>query len=279
MRNNRLRRLKTDPSRRQVPCLDALSSRELELFERVLPADGQYHDRETAPYVIEEDWREQRWRVRAGILAAIKAVTGNPDLGIHHARHSAGNQVGIALHRARLPDYWKAFQKDDAWEQAARITLLGRDEVSRRSSWGGCRFLGHSTPRSTFENYWHYLFDEIGEHLAIDNRVSSKERWRHAIVLDERITPIEPEPQPPVEWTFRSATPHHLILLCQQLACGRTVAQAARILRLDPARCQPLDHLARSLGRKMLRGGSQAVLGTPNPQIEAYQRPKGANIH
>ena len=254
VRNNRLRRLKTDPSRRQVPCLDALSSRELELFERVLPADGQYHDWETASYIIEEDRREQRWRVRAGILAAIKAVTGNPDLGIHHARHSVANQVGIALHQASLPDDWKAFQKDDAWQQAARITLLGRDEVSRRSSWGGCRFLGHSTPRSTFENYWHFLLDEIGEHLAIDNRVSSKELWRHAIVLDERITPIEPEPQPPVEWTFRSATPHRLILLCQQLACGRTVAQAARILRLDPARCHPLDHLAGSLGRKMLRG-------------------------
>ena len=254
VRNNRLRRLKTDPSRRQVPSLEELTPQEQALFERVLPAEAQYHDWETAPYVIEENWREQRWRVRAGILAAIKAVTGSPGLGIHHARHSVANQVGIALHQANLPDDWAAFQKDEAWQQAARITLLGRDEVSRRSSWGGCRFLGHSTPSSTFENYWHYLLDEIGERLAIDNQVSSKDRWRHAIVLDKRITPIESEPLPPVEWTFRPATPYRLILLCQQLANGRTLAQAAQILRLDPARCQPLEQLVHSLGRKMLGG-------------------------
>ncbi len=254
VRRNPLRPLKRDRSRRQVPCVQTLSNDGQALLECILVGNKRHHDWETAPYVIEEQWRQSSWRVYTGIAALLKSVTGNPNVVIHHGRHAAGNHAGIALYQPTLPHYWQAFTQATDEQQRTRQILLGRMEVTRRSSFAGCRYLGHGTPKTTAENYWHFLIDGVTEKLAIDNQVSSDDQWKHAILLEEYANEKPPIAPPVVSYRERPLMPERLIDLLQYLADGRTPDRTANILRINPDRCHQIDRLFRQLGLKMLRG-------------------------
>jgi hypothetical protein len=254
VRRNPQRRLKVDRSRRQVPCVQALIDEEQALLERVLVGNKRHHDWETAPYVIEEQWRQSSWQIFTGIAVLLKSMTGNPHLVIHHGRHAAGNHVGIALYQPGLPHYWQAFTKDADRLQRTRQILLGHMEVTRRSSFAGCRYLGHGTPKTTTENYWHFLVDAVTESLAINNQVRPDDQWKQTILLKEYTHEIEPVVPATVSYRERPLVPERLIDMLQYLADGRTPERTANILHIDPKRCQHINGLFQQLGLKMLRG-------------------------
>lgn len=199
VRNNSYRTLKTPSGRRKVPLLFELSVHERQLIKRLFALwDNLSQGRAELPLLMAADGSKgllDEKRLRTEVGAAIKAVTMNPRLSLHHARHAFTNRVGPLLFDG-LEEIWPHAASQGAREPSkrerdvrrshVRRLLLGTDQVTRRSTWALARLLGHAHPRTTFRSYAHFLPEWLANWTAFDDPASQTESWapRHFIDLD-----------------------------------------------------------------------------------------------
>jgi integrase len=171
VRKNDLRRLKTDNSKRIIPLLAFLNkaerclllswihSSELEnntLDENNIDTDYLFPEFDGAE---SEAWI---YRVATLTVTAIRTVTGDGSLFLHHLRHAFGTWTYLRLRAPDFPHIKKHFEHLPATLFALntgmrlRILLFGRNPgISRTYPFAVSRLLGHSSPVVSFGHYVH----------------------------------------------------------------------------------------------------------------------------
>ncbi len=164
VRNNRLRTLKHDASRRVVPLLFELDSLERRVIERTL---ARYEmltgPHKTAPILCEirdnkPELTQFAASISSSIAIALRAATSNPQHTLHHCRHSFYNRVAPLLFGADDALSAKLTVNLDA--EKLRKTVLGdRHSVSRRSGMAAARLMGHARTTTGTQNYNHFVIE------------------------------------------------------------------------------------------------------------------------
>lgn len=172
VQGNRHRPLKTPAARRQVPLLFSLTEPERLIVDRFLALwEGlSGGDRRVPLFASSDDTgkllNERLLRWQASQL--IKRATLNPNLSLHHARHSFANRVGLML-ADRTEGIWPfAAEFDVAQSTHVRRLLLCTDQVTRRSLWALARLLGHAHPQTSVRSYLHLLPELADQHVWAD---------------------------------------------------------------------------------------------------------------
>jgi integrase len=262
VRNHRFRTLKTPAARRQVPLLFELSALEREVMSRfLLAAESRHGDPSAAPLFAQSTAgkvRFDRLALTAVVNQALKEVTGNPCLSLHHVRHTAINRIAVALLSLPTPTWQRACQLDGRGMNRADLEdiLLGRIGSTRRSAWAMARYLGHAGTGTLFRNYLHIL-DEWIRHLpgaALDKpalgrptrEVSLEDVPRDALI-DTSLLKLLPAPSAEI-------TADQALQFMRLLARGKPLADAAAALSVAPGYAEAIvSALERVGGRMRLR--------------------------
>lgn len=165
--DNRFRKLKTLASRRQVPLLFELSAVEKSIIDwglnhlNSIPGLSRntplfHHEGDPLPEQIQG-------KLKRTVIAVLKQVTGNRNVNLHHARHTAANKISHALFAFKTQYKNKEFELIDA---TAAYTLLGTTTHTRREAWASARFLGHATRSTQLKNYIHFIGDCAAQFIS-----------------------------------------------------------------------------------------------------------------
>jgi len=175
VRPNEERRLKTTNSQRTIPIgaffdwrerrqLKAwVTRRQAEAARLALPAESQQSQYLFS--VVKGPGSEKRASVDGVvdlICEALRAVTGDPRIFLHHLRHAFGTWTYLRL---RVPDYPTVVDffphlpetaKEIRQSRRLRLQLLGkRGPSSRTYAYAVARLLGHSSPQVSMGHYIH----------------------------------------------------------------------------------------------------------------------------
>jgi len=171
VRRNALRRIKTLNSKRVIPMLAFLSRDErtlLESWQATLDeqptgvGDTLGKSDFLFPQFAEDSSETWVRKINDKVIQALRAVTGDKTIFLHHLRHSFGTWTYLRLRAPDLPDITRHFEKSPATVFALktgrrlRVLLFGRDtQVSRIYAFAVARLLGHSSPGVSFAHYIH----------------------------------------------------------------------------------------------------------------------------
>lgn len=180
--DNRLRKLKRPASRRQVPLVFKLSDCEKSIVDwslnqlSAIPGSNQH----TPLFNIGGDSLSEpiNAKIKRSVINLLKQVTGNRDIVIHHARHTAANKIAHALYPVGN------LYKDNEFkliDPAAAYTLLGTVNHTRREAWASARYLGHATRSTQLRNYIHFIGDWSAQYT---NPIKFDKRFEVKNVLD-----------------------------------------------------------------------------------------------
>jgi hypothetical protein len=167
VQNSRYRRLKSKASRRAVPLLFDFSETEREIVDQAVA-----HYKSIAwpevnrPILCETSidgtptLTSLAPRISEALIRVLRHVTGNPQLVLHHCRHSFYNRLAPALFDLKSP---LATKLSDALEHPhLRQAILGQTHnVSRRSAMALARLMGHRFPSTGLKHYCHLVTDWI----------------------------------------------------------------------------------------------------------------------
>jgi integrase len=171
VQKNPRRRIKTNSSRRVLPLRAFLDKAELSLLTEWIQT---YRTQSASPgEAVEDDPHfflgftgdpDQFWtkKITAMAIDAMRKVTQDEQLYLHHLRHSFASWTYLRLRAPDFPNIHKHFEECPATVAALRtgrrlrVLLYNRDPgVSRTYAYAVARLLGHSSPMSSFGYYIH----------------------------------------------------------------------------------------------------------------------------
>lgn len=171
VQKNPSRRIKTNSSRRVLPLRAFLDTAELSLLIEWIRT---YRSQSTSTgEAVEDDPYfflgftgdpDQFWtkKITAMAIGAMRKVTQDEQLYLHHLRHSFASWTYLRLRAPDFPNIHKHFEVCPATVAALktgrrlRVLLYNRDPgVSRTYTYAVSRLLGHSSPMSSFGYYIH----------------------------------------------------------------------------------------------------------------------------
>lgn len=163
IQTNNIRRTKVPvAARRAVPLVFDLTPMERELLERWFGRlEAIAGARRDVPVFCDEAGELLDLdRTSARVRSVLKQVTGNPEVVLYHARHTAGTAVALALADLELPGSERLpGVASREWRQRVQILLLGYAGVSRRSPWALARYFGHTGTDRARASYLHFFGD------------------------------------------------------------------------------------------------------------------------
>lgn len=179
VRPNEKRRLKTQSSQRLLPLFALLSRPERQLLtdwvtQRMIELGPVRNTSTCDAYVFPQvgNTKHATWveRITDKVCSALREVTGDQQLFIHHLRHSFGTWTYLRLRAPDFPEITRHFPslhstvKTIREGKRLRILLLGRNpDVSRSYAFVVSRLLGHSSPEVSLGHYVHSADLLIGE--------------------------------------------------------------------------------------------------------------------
>lgn len=162
--NNYLRTLKRPSSRRAIPLLFALTDDERRLIAAVLARrEALSPTGENTPILCDASGGHAILSSKAETLSKtlieiLRSVTGNPQLRLHHCRHSFYNVVASILLPIDSPIAKTLREGIDA--AALKRQVLGdQHKTSRRTGMALARLMGHHRPNTGLLCYNHLLLD------------------------------------------------------------------------------------------------------------------------
>lgn len=268
--SNRIRKLKTRSSRRQVPLLFSLLNIEHELMQRYFAHLDSIFGSDINKPMFERDRRPltnaDMKAIRSCVIAMLKTVTGNPEITLHHARHTAANRVALGVFGLKL-DLWKG----RAFSQLkdAEVLLLGTEGNTRRAAWATARYLGHAGRDTQFRSYLHFMSNWADSlYIPIENTSTNINPNPELIIrLDDFAEITNPSTgllrqiSPPNLKT----TPLNIIKLLHLMAIGKSSSDAALLLQLDQEVAKTLQRILDSVALNLKlkqdsRGAGMAFL-------------------
>lgn len=169
VQENPARRLKTRNSYRAIPIWALLDWRERRLLRRWIRqrrAENRAGGNFASAHLFSEFDRPSNatWieRTTDAVCDALRAVTGDQRLFVHHLRHGFASWLALALATTEHPGVIEHFahlpRTAEHLRRGGRIRnrLLGRDRMPTRIlAFTVARLLGHSTPRTSLGHYLH----------------------------------------------------------------------------------------------------------------------------
>jgi integrase len=152
---NRLRPLKTESSKRQVPLVGQLDEVERSIISEAIRR-AHITGLPGAPLIpikTKTDFEHQKLRIGRNLVQLLRGVTRNPFAVLHFCRHAFACDL-LALAR-NSKDSVRLMNGADQ-EQVRRL-LWGSNDIDRRALWAICRMLGHRSPGVTIRSYIHGL--------------------------------------------------------------------------------------------------------------------------
>ena len=269
VRNNKIRKLKTESSQRAIPLLFELSSLEEKLVEQVLTryqALAGNNKKHPVFCELENGKIKSHSQIQifpSAIIEVIRAVTGSTDLVLHHCRHSFHNRAAAALLDIDTP-LTRALNKDLNKDRIQQIVLGQNHQISRRSSMGLARLMGHSSPATGMRNYNH-LLTEWADKLT---PVSSKRiDITDCINTKDFIPYLAPKPMK-TEISYQPVTMENTFKTLRLVAIGWAFEKAGLQLELDPSFIKKLKNTFEHANNKMrfnARGSKEKIFGNENP--------------
>jgi hypothetical protein len=199
VQKNRYRDLKSPAARRQVPLLFTLSIFERRIIDRFLALwNGIARGDVSIPLFVSSTDSTKllsdkflRWQVSQ----LIKQATLNPDLSLHHARHTFGNRVGLILLDGTGSIWSHCVAEPPSKQDCSHVRklLLCTEGVTRRSLWALARLLGHAHPHTTVRSYLHFL-PELADLLVWKNQKEFKKNWPTLIDVSLQLHELEIAP-------------------------------------------------------------------------------------
>lgn len=267
VRDNFLDSLKTSASRRMVPLVFSLTDFERELVEELLDSlEARYGDSLSEPLFYDEACPGKALKrvvLVDPIIQILREVTANPRMVLHDARHSAACRIALALQHLELPG-WKNLSdgKDDAgYIEAMLLAVCG---CSRRRSWALARYLGHSHPMTSFNNYIHFLDDWGNQIIGVAAGSLPRKLRKKIIMLDNlpEYSPIEPLDQNKARTAC--VTIPAVLQFLRMLAKGRTMERATRSAGITPDMATRITGIVERLSARAKFGKTLDVQGTIN---------------
>lgn len=162
VQNSQYRVLKSASSRRAIPLLFRLSDTEQDIIERTLARYQSIAGTATNRPILCEPSSDGNQpvltniapRISETLIQLLRNVTGNPELVLHHCRHSFYNRVAPALLSIETP-LAKKLTDPTEHDHIRRIVLGPINEVSRRGAMALARLMGHKFPSTGLKNYFH----------------------------------------------------------------------------------------------------------------------------
>jgi len=264
IRNNKFRRLKTIASRRQLPLLFGITKKESTLLASWLARhEAKHGNNRSLPLFYEKDnstFLPDRSLVGKLINAALKVATGNNEVSLHHARHSAAREIALCVIGESIghvvPKASSAVLKN------AATILLGRTNPSRRTLWAVSRHLGHARRETTLRNYLHFLYEWCDAYVSVPNS-NQTQGFDNAIILDElpRLAPVDTSLLHR-ESGFTQVTPANVLMLFRLLARGRPVTSAAAALSISNDDADRALDILQSYSLKVRLSKAKQAVGT-----------------
>lgn len=253
VRNNKLRRLKSLGSRRQVPLVFNLLDTEEKLIARHFASLESLFGKDDGPVfthkrgaLTETDIN----RMRALVIDVLKLVTGDPRTNLHHARHTAANRLALGVFGLE-GKLWKG--REFSRRSDARVIVLGTSGTTRRSTWATGRYLGHVRRETQFQSYLHFVSDWAD--TCISPLVMPPVRPDQDMILRLDDLPrlaelesgfLENSPKRSVE-----PTPGKLVALLRHVAMGKPWEAASQLLTLDRASAEMMMDLVEAMARRI----------------------------
>lgn len=162
VQNSQYRTLKSASSRRAIPLLFKLSDTEQDIIDRTLARHQSIAGSATNRPILCEPSSDGNQpvltniapRISETLIQLLRNVTGNPELVLHHCRHSFYNRVAPALLNIETPLAKKLIDPTER-DRMRRIVLGPINGVSRRSAMALARLMGHKFPSTGLKNYFH----------------------------------------------------------------------------------------------------------------------------
>lgn len=152
--SNSVRDLKTTPSKRKVPLIEALTVLENDVVNAVLLRwnHRQGGDERTAllPGVSKQGFRSQKSNIASQLLTDIKHITHHDNSTVHALRHGFATRILALLLERPAISHTLA---DTKTAERARQLVLGSTQHDRRTLWAVARLLGHAGPGVTVRCY------------------------------------------------------------------------------------------------------------------------------
>ena len=257
VQNNRYRRLKRRSSRRAVPLLTSLTPAESALIDWIKATAEARAGDDRHVLLFPSSNKKMQHQLRRLALDALKSATGNPDSNLHRLRHSAANQVMLGLAGIELPSWGLVSKIGKIETPRAQGLLLGRTGPTRRASWASARYLGHASPRTAFQSYYHFISDLAEQCIALPTE--SPRQYEHAIDLTcyPRLTIEKPasEVANPLLMYGHAET---VIKSLRLLARGKREEEIADWMGWEPAKLKSLTAAVDAIDSRMNRQDNAA---------------------
>lgn len=246
IRNNAMRTLKRNSSRRVVPLLFQLEQHETIIIERIFARYAAIAgSNKTAPILCElindtVELTQFAGSISKGIALALRAVTQNPQLNLHHCRHSFYNRVAPALFGADDVISRKMTASLNT-EQLRKIVLGEQHAISRRSGMGAARLMGHSRTTTGTKSYNHFVL-EWADQLT---PVHSARRLSLEGALDTKTLKTlsrDATSSLDVMPSFQPPSLANLLKSTRLASLGYTFERAGELLQLHPEHIQTLKN-------------------------------------
>ncbi|WP_027848783.1 hypothetical protein [Marinospirillum minutulum] len=283
IRNNKLRRLKTESSQRAIPLLFKLSNLETktlqQVFSRYETLAGKSKNNPLFCELEEGGIKSHSHTARfpSAIIEVLRIITGSTNLVLHHARHSFHNRVAAALLEIDTP-LTKALNEGLDKTQVQQIVLGRNHQVSRRNSMALARLMGHSAPTTGMRNYNH-LLTEWADKLT---PVTSKRIEIKDCIDTKSFTRYTPPKAKRTKIKFQPLTFENTFKVLRLVAIGWSFEKAGGELELNPEHINQLVSTFEQANGKMrfnARGSKTKILGSENPNTllryitnDAWQR-------
>ena len=247
VRNNRYRTLKSENGRRAIPLLFELSEIERSAIKVVFERSEINAGSDIDQLILSE--------VRSGeivlnplcysasreLIVALREVTGNPQLVLHHARHSFHNQLVAILCGINSPLITKLTKSLDA-EQILSTLLEVNNLVDRRASMAVAVMMGHAHPATSLKSYNHLITEWADTLLPVAK--TKIHELETAIQLDSWEKWKAPKIESVARIDFVKPTLHNLVQLMRLVALGKSFSQAINMLGMHPKHAVLLEQLA-----------------------------------
>ena len=183
------------------------------------------------------------------ISKALKIVTGNPLMTLHHARHSFCNILASALFGLDTTLTQNLMIQHDP--KTIREILLGTNLMpSRRSAMGVARAMGHQTPMTGFRSYIHCMTDWADKLTPVTNHYFS----RIANAVQVRSWPsaeLAHAPKASLVSQLRPLSPATNLRALRLFALGYRCDEAESMLRLEPGSLERLENLTNKVNGRL----------------------------
>lgn len=240
VQNSQYRTLKSASSRRAIPLLFKLSDTEQDIIDRTLARYQSIAGTATNRPILCDPHSDGNQpvltniapRISETLIQLLRNVTDNPELVLHHCRHSFYNRVAPALLNLETPLAKKLIDPSE-YNRIRRIVLGPINGVSRRSAMALARLMGHKFPSTGLKNYFH-LATQWADELTPVNQQRA-----HSIAEAVQLTELQIKKVKAVvsinEGLLYAAPTLGKTLKCLRLvSLGMGYSRAGKLMRLEP---------------------------------------------